>query len=234
MAATIAHEINNPLQAVVNLLCLLRPTIGDPAGIQYLDSVESELIRVSHIAQQTLGFYRENASAMETSLSELVLHAITIYEPRCKAHGIEIRKALASSRMVKLRRGEMMQVISNLISNSVYAMQRGGVLSVSVRDAETGADGVVLAVEDTGMGIAAADLPRVFDAFFTTRNAFGTGIGLFIAKQFVEGHGGRVEIESRTGAEDHGTVVRVFLPVVDQGVSTYSGAAAPSVYVDTP
>jgi len=213
MAATIAHEINNPLQAVGNLLCLLRPTISDPKGIEYLDSVESELIRVSHIARQTLGYYRENASAMNTSLSELALHAITVYEPRCTALGIEIRKSLDSSRVTSLRRGEIMQVISNLISNSIYAMQAGGILSVSVKDAETEPDGIVLAIEDNGRGIAANDLPKVFDAFFTTRHTVGTGIGLFIAKQFVEGHGGRVEIESRIDVENHGTIVRIFLPV---------------------
>ena len=106
-----------------------------------------------------------------------------------------------------------MQVISNLISNSIYAMQAGGILSVSVKDAETEPDGIVLAIEDNGRGIAANDLPKVFDAFFTTRHTVGTGIGLFIAKQFVEGHGGRVEIESRIDVENHGTIVRIFLPV---------------------
>jgi PAS domain S-box-containing protein len=213
MAATIAHEINNPLQAVENLLCLLRPTISDPNGTKYLDSVESELTRVSHIARQTLGYYRENASATDTSLAELVLLAITIYEPRCKALGIKIRKSLDSARTLRLRRGEMTQAISNLISNSVYAMQTGGILSVSVKDAETVPDGIVLAIQDTGVGIAADDLPKVFDAFFTTRNTVGTGIGLFIVKQFIEGHGGSVEIESKNDVENHGTVVRVFLPV---------------------
>jgi signal transduction histidine kinase len=212
MAATIAHEINNPLQAVGNLLCLLRPTIGDPKGIEYLDSVESELSRVSHIARQTLGYYRDNSSPTNTLLTELVGQAIKIYEPRCQALGIKIVKSLDSQRALQLRRGEMMQVISNLISNSIYAMQTGGILSVSVRDAETAPDGIVLAIQDNGMGIAADDIPKVFNAFFTTRNTVGTGIGLFIAKQFVEGHGGRIEIESNNGVEDHGTIVRVILP----------------------
>ena len=136
MAATIAHEINNPLEAVMNLLYLLRPMITDPDGINYLSSAESELGRVSHIAKQTLGYYREHASASSASLAEIVLHAITIYEPRCTAAGIEIRRSLDSSRKIVLRRGEMMQVISNLISNSIYAMPAGGILSVSVNDAK--------------------------------------------------------------------------------------------------
>jgi PAS domain S-box-containing protein len=213
MAATIAHEINNPLQAIVNLLSLLRPTVSDPHGIEYLDAVESELIRVSHIARQTLGYYRENTSAITMPLSDLVLHAVTIYEPRCRELGIEVRKSLDSSKVIALRRGEMTQVISNLISNSIYAMQKGGVLSVSVKDAGTAPDEIVLTIEDNGVGIAAEALPKVFDAFFTTRNAVGTGIGLFIAKQFVEGHGGRIELESSDDAKNHGTIVRIFLPV---------------------
>jgi signal transduction histidine kinase len=107
----------------------------------------------------------------------------------------------------------MMQVISNLIANSIYAMSSGGVLSISVEDTLGSKDGIVLTIQDNGVGIAAHDLPKVFDAFFTTRSTVGTGIGLFVAKQFVEGHGGRIDIESRTGAENHGTAVHVFLPI---------------------
>jgi PAS domain S-box-containing protein len=213
MAATIAHEVNNPLEAVTNLLYLLRPMIINPDGINYLNSAEDELGRVSHIANQTLGYYREHTSARRTSLTEIVLHAITIYEPRCAAAGIEIRRSLNSSKAVLLRRGEMMQVISNLIANSIYAMPTGGVLAISVEDMQESEDGIRLTIQDDGVGIAADDLPKVFDAFFTTRTTVGTGIGLFVAKQFVEGHGGRIDIESRNRPEDHGTSVRVFLPI---------------------
>ena len=106
-----------------------------------------------------------------------------------------------------------MQVISNLIANSIYAMPGGGVLAISVEDMQESEDGIGLTIQDDGVGIAADDLPRVFDAFFTTRTTVGTGIGLFVAKQFVEGHGGRIDIESRNRSEDHGTSVRVFLPI---------------------
>jgi signal transduction histidine kinase len=213
MAATIAHEINNPLEAVMNLMYLLRPMIADPAGINYFQSVEMELGRVSHIAKQTLGYYREHAAASSASLAEIVLHAITIYEPRCTAAGIEIKKAIHSSRKIVLRRGEMMQVVSNLIMNSIYAMHPGGVLSLSVEDAVGSPDGIVLSIQDDGAGIAETNLPRVFEAFFTTRSTVGTGIGLFVSKQFVEGHGGQIEIESKQDREDHGTTVRIFLPI---------------------
>jgi PAS domain S-box-containing protein len=213
MAATIAHEINNPLEAVMNLLFLLRPKVSDEDGLNYLATAESELGRVSHIAKQTLGYYREHAAASVASLAEIAEHAITIYEPRCTAAGIAVEKSLLSSRKVVLRRGEMMQVISNLIVNAIYAMPGGGTLSISVSDTTNPADGVALNVADNGAGIAQDVLPKVFDAFFTTRATVGTGIGLFIAKNFIEGHGGQISIESHTQPEKHGTTVRIFLPL---------------------
>jgi len=213
MAATIAHEINNPLEAVMNLLYLLRPKITDDEGMEYLATAENELGRVSHIAKQTLGYYREHASASKTFLTDIVQHAITIYEPRCNAAGIEIRRHLNSSTRIVLRRGEMMQVISNLILNSIYAMPKGGLLSISVSEGPETPGGILLTVRDSGVGIPAEVLPRVFDAFFTTRSTVGTGIGLFVVKQFVEGHGGEITITSNTNAAEHGTTVKVLLPM---------------------
>lgn len=213
MAATIAHEINNPLEAMANLLYLLRAKITDEEGHGILATAEDELGRVSHIAKQTLGYYREHAAARLASVSDIAEHALTIYTPRCTAACITIRKSISPSTEIVLRRGEMMQVISNLIANSIYAMPKGGTLSISVFDASGAGDGVVLTVEDNGVGIGPKDLPKVFDAFFTTRTTVGTGIGLFVAKQFVEGHGGRISIESDSESEKHGTTVRIFLPL---------------------
>jgi signal transduction histidine kinase len=216
MAATIAHEINNPLEAVMNLLFLLRSKVTDKDGVHYLATAENELGRVAHIAKQTLGYYREHAAAGLTSLNEIVDHALMIYQPRCTAAGIAIQRSLAATRKVVLRRGEMTQVISNLVANAIYAMPNGGALSVSVLDTESPSIGVVLAVADNGVGITPKVLPNVFDAFFTTRATVGTGIGLFVAKQFVEGHGGQISIESHTEPGNSGTLVRVFLPAHTQ------------------
>ena len=112
-----------------------------------------------------------------------------------------------------MRQGEMLQVISNLITNSLYAMPHGGTLSVSVQDVSSPADGVLLRIQDTGVGIPKENLERVFEAFFTTRSTIGTGIGLFVAKQFVEGHGGSIQVESSTAPDSHGTTLEIFLPI---------------------
>jgi PAS domain S-box-containing protein len=212
MAATISHEINNPLEAVMNLLYLLRTKITDEEGLTYLSTAEGELGRVSHIAKQTLGYYREHAAATSASLTEIAQHALTVYEPRCTAVGIQIHTFFSSSRKVFLRQGEMMQVISNLIANSIYAMPTGGCLTLTVEDTHEPEDGTLLSVSDDGIGIAPGDLPRVFEAFFTTRSTVGTGIGLFVAKQFIEGHGGQITITSQNDKKDHGTTVRIFVP----------------------
>jgi signal transduction histidine kinase len=139
-----------------------------------------------------------------------VKQAITIYEPRCAANGVTIEANLDSVKHGVLRRGEMMQVISNVIANSLYAMPSGGTLSLATHDVE---DGVALTISDTGVGIAPQDLPKAFDAFFTTRSSIGTGIGLFVAKEFVEGHGGHIELESQQASQQSGTTVKIFLPL---------------------
>jgi PAS domain S-box-containing protein len=212
MAATIAHEINNPLEAISNLLYLLRPKLTDKEALGHLAAAEEELGRVAHIARQTLGYYRDSAAASPASLSEIAQHAATIYQPRCASAGIEVRTCFPSSRKAIFRRGEIVQVISNLLANAIQAMPTGGLLSILVEDVDEPTSGMQLTISDTGMGIAPNNIPRVFEAFFTTRATIGTGIGLFIAKQFVEAHGGEIGITSRTDPEDHGTTVRVFLP----------------------
>ena len=217
MAATIAHEVNNPLEAVINLIYLARSNADDPEQVeQFLHAAEGEIVRVSHIAKQTLGFYRENASPISLSLSELADDAIRVYEPKGKAAGISIVANLMSDRQVFARKGEIMQVISNLIANAIYAMPEGGTLSVSVRDTDLPQRGVTLQIEDTGVGIPAEQLPRIFEAFFTTRASIGTGIGLFVAQQFVESHGGKITATTSTDPLNHGTCMAVFLPVESQ------------------
>jgi signal transduction histidine kinase len=213
MAATIAHEVNNPLEAVMNLLYLLHSKITDEEGLNFLSTAEGEIARVSHIAKQTLGYYREHAAASAASLSEIAQQTVDIYEPRCIAANIKLNTSFHSSHKPVVRRGEMMQVVSNVIANSIYAMPQGGTINVEVSDTEVGSKGVSLVVRDNGSGVSPENLPRVYDAFFTTRATIGTGIGLFVAKQFIEGHGGEITIESNQDRDAHGTTVSVFLPL---------------------
>jgi PAS domain S-box-containing protein len=214
MAASIAHEINNPLESVLNLIYLARTNVSNPGeASDYLNTAESELVRVSHIAKQTLGYYREHSAAVDVALSGLVRDAISIYEPKLTASGIQIRTKFDSSPQIVLRRGEMMQVISNLITNAMYAMPSGGTLTTSVQEAtESDRHGLLLSVEDTGEGIPAENVGRIFEPFFTTRRAIGTGIGLWVAKQFIEGHKGRIGVQSSVDSASHGTRMSIFLP----------------------
>ena len=113
-----------------------------------------------------------------------------------------------------MKKGEMTQVVSNLIANAGYAMPDGGTLSVTVEDAMVdGRDGTRLTVEDTGIGVPAENLRKIFEPFFTTRSEIGTGIGLWVARQLVEGHGGTIEVESSTDSASHGTKMSIFLPL---------------------
>lgn len=215
MAATIAHEVNNPLEAVTNLIYLAKSNAEDANEVRtFLNAAEGEVARVSHIAKQTLGFYRENDAPTAASLCELAAQAIRVYSPKCKEAGITLEEDLKSSRQVVIRKGEIMQVISNLVANAIYAMPEGGILSISARDIDSpNGPGVLLMVKDNGVGIPAEQLPRIFDAFFTTRSTIGTGIGLFVAKQFVEGHRGKIYVESSVDPASHGTTMSIFLPL---------------------
>lgn len=214
MAATIAHEINNPLEAVTNLIFLAKSNAENPQEVRsYLSQAESEVARVSHLAKQTLGFYREHASPVKTTLAELVTEAVVVYERKCSELGIEIHVDLGAHRTLTVRQGEIMQVISNLIANAIYAMPSGGTLVLSTEDSESSeTPGILLTVSDTGVGIPVELRERIFEAFFTTRSAIGTGIGLFIARQFIEGHRGTIRVESSIDGASHGTKMFIFLP----------------------
>jgi PAS domain S-box-containing protein len=214
MAASIAHEINNPLESVLNLIYLARTNVSNPdEAAAYLNTAESELIRVSHIAKQTLGYYRENTAAVNIALPGLVRDALGIYESKLTASGIQSRTKFNDTPQIVVRKGEMMQVISNLITNAIYAMPSGGTLTASVQEAtESDRPGLLLCVEDTGEGIPAENVERIFEPFFTTRRAIGTGIGLWVAKQFIEEHKGRIDVQSSVDSASHGTKMSIFLP----------------------
>jgi PAS domain S-box-containing protein len=214
MAATIAHEINNPLESVLNLIYLARTNAShQDQVVTFLNAAESELVRVSHIAKQTLGYYREHSNPIKVALPQLVRDTLKIYQSKLTASGIRITTELNSSQPIVLKKGELMQVISNLVTNAMYAMPSGGTLTAAVHEVtEFGRQGLLLSIEDTGEGIPPENIERIFDPFFTTRSSIGTGIGLWVAKQFIEGHKGRIRVQSSIDPVSHGTTMSIFLP----------------------
>ena len=217
MAATIAHEINNPLEAVLNLIYLARSNSSQTEVVSFLSAAEEELGRLALIAKQTLGYYRDQNVPKLVSIEDLLSDALRIYDSKFRNAGIAVQTRFSCSRKVPVKSGEVMQVISNLLANAIYAMPLGGKLLSTATDADmSGREGVLFTIEDDGVGIPEQNLPMIFEPFFTTRGAIGTGIGLWIAKQFVEGHGGFIEVDSRTDNSCHGTRIRVYLPSNDQ------------------
>lgn len=214
MAATIAHEINNPLESVLNLIYLARTNAADTEQVvSYLNTAEEELLRVAHIAKQTLGYYREHSAAVRVTLSDLITDTLKIYESKLAAAGVKIQTRFSPSPQIVVRKGEMMQIISNLVTNAMYAMPSGGTLTASVQEVvESDGRGLLLSIEDSGDGIPAENLKRIFEPFFTTRRSIGTGIGLWVATGFIKGHDGRIDVRSSVDEASHGTEISIFLP----------------------
>ena len=211
MAATIAHEINNPLDSVMNLVYLARTMLpGSSKALPYLLTAERELERVAHIARQTLGYYRDPGPPSEIHLEQLLEEVLSLYRSRLLAGNVAVDCAFVHHRVIHASRDELMQVFSNLITNAVDAMPDGGVLTIETH--EIGEEGVEVLVRDKGIGISAANLDRVFEPFFTTKGHRGTGIGLWVARQLLEKRGGSIHLQSNTEFPLNGTTVCVFLP----------------------
>ena len=215
LAATIAHEINNPLESVLNLLYLARISRSAPPEKigEYLLTAEQELTRVSEIARHTLGFYRETSVPANIEIPRVLKDVLGVYRSRLNANRIEVVTRFEPVPPLHGLRGEMHQVFSNLVSNAIDAMQGGGRLLVSLsRAGRQGRPGVEVIVEDSGHGIPSSHRERLFEPFFTTKVSVGTGLGLWVVKQFVEEHHGTVTVESSVAEADHGTKFVIFLP----------------------
>jgi PAS domain S-box-containing protein len=212
MAATIAHEINNPLEAVTNLIFLAATDAQiSPTTREYLEMAQDELRRVSHTARQTLGFYRESAAPSPTQVDALVQEVVGLYSRRLAQNSIKLQTRVRSRSLIRAVGGEIRQVVSNLIANAADACGAGARITVGVADCllGDGAKGVRITVADSGSGIAGSVRGRIFEPFFTTKREVGTGLGLWVTRSLVEKHGGSIRLRS---AEGRGTVFCVFLP----------------------
>ncbi len=220
LAASIAHEINNPLEAVTNCLYLIGSSPLDSRAQEFLQMAQQELDRVTHITTQTLRFYRQSTRPVDSNINDLLDTVIALYEPRMRSFSIKIERDYSDLPLVRAYEGEIRQVLANLVGNAVDAMQRNGgrliLRTAGGRDLHRGDDGVFVTVADTGCGMDAATRLRIFEPFFSTKGITGTGLGLWVSQTILEKHGGRAMVRSRVRTGDEvpgGTVFRVFLPL---------------------
>jgi signal transduction histidine kinase len=213
MAAAIAHEINNPLESLMNVIFLARQnTPSDTKVHRLLVTAEQELERVSHIARQTLGYYKDTGAPTEVYIHELLENVLMVYNSKMLSSDIAVECRFNDLQKMLVSKGEMLQVFSNIIANSIDAMRHGGVLTISTRNVLGASSGLEIVISDTGTGIAPEHLERVFEPFFTTKGDLGTGIGLWVAKQLIERRGGRIAMASTSTPKSSGTTVTLFIP----------------------
>jgi two-component system NtrC family sensor kinase len=207
MTAAIAHEINNPLEALTNLLYIIESSKDATQSICELANAGlTEIARIAHITRQTLGFYRDLRIPMILNLAQCVSETLALYKGRFADKKIVIDLRLDGAVQISGVKGEIRQVISNLLMNALEAMESEGKIEVAVF---MRGDDAVLSISDTGPGISEELMGKIFDPFFTTKQGTGTGLGLWITQTIAEKHGGTIRVSSRQGASDHGTSFEV-------------------------
>jgi signal transduction histidine kinase len=216
LASSIAHEINNPLEAVTNLIYLAHQAAVSPVAKQYLETAETELHRVSAIANQTLRFHRQSTNPKPVTSEDLFDATLLLYQGRILNTQVRVERRDRTRNPVTCFDGEIRQVLSNLIGNAIDAMTgEGGRLLIRSRegtDWATGRSGAVLTVADTGLGMSPVTLSRIFEPFFSTKGDKGTGLGLWISREIVDRHRGVLKVKSSQHEHCSGTVFVLFLP----------------------
>jgi two-component system NtrC family sensor kinase len=217
MAHTIAHEINNPLEAIINLVYLLQGSLDTPVvAKQYLDTASDELARVARICRQILSFNRESPSAMEISICDLIDDVVALNNRELVEKGLQLRRDWNRSLTIQGFPAQLRQVFSNIVRNAVEASFPGGEIRIKVSPSRLGHNlaepAVRVTVADQGAGIAPENRARVFDAFFTTKDLKGSGIGLWLSASIVQQHGGTLRVRSCTHLSGSGTCLSAVLP----------------------
>jgi signal transduction histidine kinase len=217
LAASISHEINNPLASVTNLLYLIGTSTSLEEAKAHRDIAAGELARISEIVTQTLRFYREQSRPSVVQITDIVDSALLFYRGKLTNAGIAVEKDFRECAPILAVGGELRQVILNLISNSLDALQRGGTLRIraaNTRERSNGSrPGIRLTFADSGCGIQPAIRKMLFEPFVSTKGDTGTGLGLWVSSQIVGKHGGKIQVKSRAQSNDTGSVFSIFLPL---------------------
>lgn len=218
LAASIAHEINNPMQALANLLSLISYKTSLDENTRNLCALaDSELHRMAHITRQMLSFYRETAVPIPLKLTEVMEDVLEIFAQRLNSNGIKVERRYDLIPEVHAYPVEMRQLFANLIANAIEAIETRGRIVIHIAAGHVWKNGmrrgVRITIADNGSGIASDVRARIFEAFFTTKAERGTGMGLWVADGIVGKHGGSIRIHSSTGNARHGTVFSIFLPL---------------------
>jgi signal transduction histidine kinase len=211
LAVSIAHEIRNPVDAVINLLYLLRSESSEARRSEYIQQAEGELNRVFEIATNTLRFYQDPVGTTSFDLGELAETVVYLFRGRITTSKVIVETGLPRGVLVSAPQGELRQVIANLVANALDAMPSGGRLILRTRqfvNHRTGKLCVRLTVADTGVGMTSEVLSRVFEAFYTTKGADGTGLGLWLSLEIMKKCGSSMRVKS---AEGRGTVFHLSL-----------------------
>jgi PAS domain S-box-containing protein len=223
LASSISHEINNPLEAITNLLYLIALDEHLPEALKvYVHMAQSELSRVSQIATQTLRFHRQAVAPTRVSAAELVDAVVRLYTGRLANSNIRVETQYSTDARILCFENDIRQVLNNLIANAIDAMRTGGRLVIRAHTASLRArgsapqPGIRITVADTGHGMSAAVVARVFEPFFTTKDLNGTGLGLWISAGIVERHQGALRVRSSQQPGHRGTVFTLFLPCEEQ------------------
>jgi signal transduction histidine kinase len=215
LAASIAHEINNPLEVISNAIYLARSSSPSDAAM-YLKLADEELARVAEITKQTLGFYREASAPGIVKASVLLDEILNLYSRKLQAKNLSIKKQYRDELEVWGLEGELRQVFANQIANAIYAMPQHGCLTIRIRRSKSWSNGqrpgTTVSLVDTGSGISQESLTRIFDPFFTTKQDVGNGLGLWITQSIVTRHGGSIRVRSNTSPGASGTIFTTFLP----------------------
>jgi PAS domain S-box-containing protein len=215
LASSIAHEINNPLESVTNLLYILQSRPLDAECHALVSTAQEELARVSQIATHTLRFHKQSTRRTQLDLKALSDSVLALYRARLKSSGITaINESYVVSPLLCFE-GELRQILINLVANAFDAMRSGGRLILRNRDVTlwpSGLKGVRITVADTGSGIDEAALPHIFEPFFSTKGIGGTGLGLWIAHELIEKNQGTIQVRSSTRPGRNGTVMSMFFP----------------------